>query len=141
MSSNPFTGQQGMNDWILAVVVSAVAAFAISGAWYAAWGRALGRLHPAYAEGAGRGPAATAAVELARNLVMAVVAAWLVSGLGVASVGEALVLGLVLWAGFPAAILAGSVFHERVPPQLAAIHAGDWLLKLLAVTVLLNAIA
>jgi len=26
------------------------------------------------------------------------------------------------------------VIHERVPPLLAAIHAGDWLLKLAAVT-------
>jgi len=43
------------------------------------------------------------------------------------------VLGLALWVGFPTVILAGSVFHEKVPPTLAAIHAGDWLLKLLAI--------
>jgi hypothetical protein len=29
--------------------------------------------------------------------------------------------------------------HERVPPKLAAIHVGDWLLKLLAVAVIVSA--
>lgn len=29
-------------------------------------------------------------------------------------------------------ILSGSVLREKVPSKLAAIHAGDWLVKLLA---------
>jgi hypothetical protein len=47
---------------------------------------------------------------------------------------EALVLGAGLWAAFPVVLLSGSVFHEKVPWQLAAIHAGDWLVKLLLVS-------
>lgn len=43
-------------------------------------------------------------------------------------------LALALWVAFPAVLLAGSVFHERVPVPLAAIHAGDWLIKLLLIT-------
>jgi hypothetical protein len=30
-------------------------------------------------------------------------------------------------------LLIGSVIWENVPPALAAIHAGDWILKLLAI--------
>jgi len=34
---------------------------------------------------------------------------------------------------FPVVLLTGSVFHERVPPRLAAVHAGDWLMKLVVI--------
>jgi hypothetical protein len=39
---------------------------------------------------------------------------------------------------FPAGILLGSVVHENVPPALVAIHAGDWLAKLLLMSVILG---
>jgi hypothetical protein len=45
-------------------------------------------------------------------------------------------LGLVLWIGFPLVLLSGSVFHENVPSRLAALHAGDWLVKLLIIAVI-----
>jgi hypothetical protein len=48
------------------------------------------------------------------------------------------VLGLVLWIGFPVVLLVGSVYHEKVPPRLAAIHAVDWLLKLLAIATIVG---
>jgi hypothetical protein len=119
------------------VLVAVVVAFILSGIWYAVFGSRLAALHEAYAQPRSR--AATAAVELVRNLVLALVTAGLVDRVGVSGVAGGLLLGLVLWVGFPAVILSGSVFHERVPPQLAAIHAGDWLLKLLAVTVIVTA--
>ena len=58
------------------------------------------------------------------------------------------VLGIVGWEGavgvsamvwvFPGAILLGSVVHEGVPLALAAIHAGDWLVKLLLIAVVVG---
>jgi Protein of unknown function (DUF1761) len=45
----------------------------------------------------------------------------------------ALLLGLALWIGFPFVLWTGAVVHEKTPWKLAAIHAGDWLPKLLAV--------
>jgi hypothetical protein len=42
-------------------------------------------------------------------------------------------LGLALWIGFPFVLGTGAVIHERTPWKLAAIHAGDWLAKLLLV--------
>ena len=44
----------------------------------------------------------------------------------------------MLWLAFPLLLLAGSVVHENVPWQLAAIHAGDWLAKLAIVTVIVT---
>jgi len=126
---------------LLAVVLAAVAAFALSGAWYSVWGDRLAALHPAYAPGRARPAGGTAVVELVRNLVVASVVAVLVVRLDPSSVGSSSGLGLLLWLGFPAPILAGSVWHERVPAALAAIHAGDWLFKLLAVAALVGWLA
>lgn len=117
----------------LAVLVAVVAAFILSGIWYAAFGDRLASLHAAYAEREGA-QGATVVVELARNVVVALVTAGLTNYVQVAGLSGGILLGLALWVGFPVVILTGSVFHDKVPPKLAAIHAGDWLLKLLAIT-------
>lgn len=117
---------------VLATVGAAVAAFLLSGAYYAAFASRLATLSPAYA-GPGRSMASTAAVELVRNIVLAAVVGLLVAHLD-PGFGGALVLALGLWLAFPVVLLAGSVFHERVPVALAVIHAGDWFVKLLVVT-------
>jgi hypothetical protein len=39
----------------------------------------------------------------------------------------------VLWIGFPFVLWTGALIHENAPLKLAAIHAGDWLVKLLVV--------
>ena len=118
---------------ILAVLVSAVVAFLASGAYYAVLGSRLAKLSPAYA-GPRRSAAVTAVVELVRGGVVAAAVAWLVAGLGIDGLAQATGFALVLWVAFPAVLLSGSVFHERVPVPLAAIHAGDWLLKLVLIT-------
>jgi len=122
---------------VLAVLLAAVIAFIISGAYYAALGTRLARLSPAYAEPGGMAPA-DIAVELVRSLVVAVAVAALAAGLGFDGLGQALLLGLGLWVAFPLVLLLGSVIHERVPPPLAAIHAGDWLLKLIVVAAIVT---
>jgi hypothetical protein len=75
-----------------------------------------------------------APVELLRSGVVATAVSVLADRLSVRGPREAVVLGAGLWAAFPVVLLTGSVFHERVPWQLAAIHAGDWLAKLLVVS-------
>lgn len=50
----------------------------------------------------------------------------------------ALALALALWIGFALVLWAGEILHERTPWKLAAIHAGDWLIKLTAVTVIVG---
>jgi hypothetical protein len=45
---------------------------------------------------------------------------------------------MVLWVGFPLVLLTGSILWERVPPITAEIHAGDWLLRLLLLAVVIG---
>jgi len=47
-------------------------------------------------------------------------------------------LGLGLGGTFPAVLLTGSVVHEKVPWQQTAIHAGDWLITLLVVSLVVG---
>jgi Protein of unknown function (DUF1761) len=119
----------------LAIVGAALAAFVVSSVYYVGLGGQLAALSPAYAD-ASRPPAWKIAQEPVRNLVIASVVAGLADLVGIVDVAGALQLGLALWIAFPVMILAGSVIHENVPTKLAAIHAGDWLVKLVLVAVM-----
>ena len=77
-------------------------------------------------------------VELARTLTLALVLAGLASILKIRNPVGGMQLALALWVGFPFILLTGSVLYENVPSKLAAIHAGDWLAKLLIVAVLVS---
>lgn len=44
---------------------------------------------------------------------------------------------MLAWGAFPATLMIGSVVHDGVPVALAAIHAGDWLIKLVVVATVL----
>jgi len=48
-------------------------------------------------------------------------------------------MAALLWVGFPVILLSGSMLWENVPAKLAAIHAGDCLLKLILVGAILAA--
>lgn len=120
-----------------AVAVATLAAFLLGAAWYVGFGRTLARLSPVYADATAT-PAWHALLEVVRCLVLAVVLAVLCGWIEVDGAAEALRLAVMLWAGFPAVLLAGSVLHERVPWRLAAVHAGDWLLKLVVVTLIVG---
>jgi hypothetical protein len=121
------------------VVAAALAAFVASLAWYTVFGGAMVEL-----SGADRSTAANTATPawamlfvVAQSLVVASVLAHLVSRLGIVDRIAALRLGALVWI-FPASILLGSVVHENVPLALAAIHAGDWLAKLLLMSFILG---
>jgi hypothetical protein len=77
-------------------------------------------------------------VELVRTAALVLVVAYFIAQQDINDLAGALQLGLVIWIGFPAIILAGSVLWENVPVKLAAIHAGDWLVKLLIITLVLG---
>lgn len=123
----------------LAIAVAVVAAFIVSNAWYIVFGEQYAELSAAARAAAGaRPPLGKILVELARSLVVAAVLAGFAAGLGVTTWAGALGLGLVTWIGFPVVLLAGSVQWENVPWRLAAIHAGDWLVKLLLISCLVS---
>jgi hypothetical protein len=123
----------------LAVVVAAVAAFVVSSVWYVIFGNVwmeLRGIDPATAADMGT-PAWKMVFVVVQSLVVAFMLAYFVAHLGIVDWKGAVRLGALLWV-FPAMILLGSVVHENVPLMLAAIHAGDWLVKLLLMTVILG---
>jgi hypothetical protein len=124
----------------LAVVVAAVAAFLMSLVWYTIFGNAwmeLRGIDPATAADTATPPAWTMLFVVAQSLVVAFVLAYFVARLGIVDWRGAVRLGALVWV-FPAMILVGSVVHEDVPLILAAIHAGDWLVKLLLMALILG---
>jgi hypothetical protein len=130
-----------MNDVnVLAIVVAAAAVFVVSTLWYIAFGKQLAELSPAYADAASnaRPPAWKVAVELIRSLIVASVLAGLAAELDITDGTGGVLLGITLWIGFPVVLWTGAIIWEKVPPKLAAIHAGDWLLKLLVIAVIVS---
>ena len=123
----------------LTVAAAALAAFVASLAWYTVFGGAMAELSDAEpsAAAATTSPAWAMLFVVAQSLVVASVLAYFVSRLDIVDRRVALGLGALVWI-FPASILLGSVVHENVPPALAAIHASDWLVKLLLISVLLG---
>jgi hypothetical protein len=76
--------------------------------------------------------------ELLRTALVASAFAWIAHRAGDLSVSRGVVLALILWVGFPLVLLSGSVIWEKVHPATAAMHAGDWLIKLLLIAVILG---
>jgi hypothetical protein len=66
------------------------------------------------------------------------VLAYFVSMLNISNWKQAIQLGIIIWIGFPVILLSGSVLHENVHVGVAAIHAGDWLIKLIVAILILG---
>ena len=130
-----------MNYW--AVLAAAVAVLVLGWLWYSPllffkpWMRLRG-MDPVAAMAGAKMPAGKLLIELVRCLVLAYVIARFTALLGVSSWMGAVHLGLFLWIGFPVILLAGSVLWENVPWKVAAIHAGDWLVKLLVIPIVVS---
>jgi hypothetical protein len=128
----------------LAVLVAAVAVFVLGWLWYSPllfykpWMRLRG-LDPVAAMAGAQMPAWKLLIEVGRCLVLAYVLARFVALLGVSSWMSAVHVGLLLWIGFPVILLAGSVLWDNVPWKVAAIHAGDWLVKMLVIPIIVSA--
>jgi len=124
----------------LGIAAAVVAAFVLSSVYYtvatpferrALGDRALDRGRPAPWQ---------IAAELLRTAAVAGVYAWIAVAADLLALPGTLLLALVLWIGFPVVLLTGSVAWEKVPPVTAALHAGDWLLKLLLIGAVLGAL-
>jgi amino acid permease len=122
---------------VLAVLVATVACFAIGAVYYGILGDRLAEVRGSAAPESRPLPM-TLAVEVLRCLVLAAVVAGLAGAARVETWTGGLLLGLVLWVGFPLVLWVGAIVHENTPWRLAAIHGGDWLLKLLAVGVVVS---
>jgi hypothetical protein len=127
----------------LAVLVAAIAVFVLGWLWYSPllfykpWMRARG-MDPAVAMAGAKMPGGKLVIELVRCIVLAYIIAHLVAALGVNSWLGAVHLGFFLWIGFPVILLVGSILWENTPVKVAAIHAGDWLVKLLVIPIIVS---
>ena len=125
----------------LTVLVSAVVVFVSGWLWYSPllffkpWMRLRG-LDPAAAMAGAKMPVGKLVIEFARCFVLSFVIFRFVALLGVVRVIGAVHFGLSVWIGFPVLIFGGLVLWENTPWQVAAIDAGDWLVKLLVVPII-----
>lgn len=123
---------------VLGIAAAALVAFVLSSVYYAAATplerRAVGEAAP----DRGRPKAWKVLTELLRTAIVASTFAWIAHRAGDLGVSNAIVLALILWVGFPLVLLTGSVTWEKVHPATAAIHAGDWLLKLVLIAVIVG---
>ncbi len=127
----------------LPVLVAAVVVFVLGWLWYSPllfykpWMRLRG-LDPVAAMTGAKRPGGKLVVELARCIILAYVIARFVALLGIGSWLGAVHFGLMVWIGFPVIILTGSVLWENTPWKVAAIHAGDWLVKMLVISIIVT---
>jgi hypothetical protein len=121
----------------LAALAATVGAFVVSGIWYAVFGQALVHAQPASEAPAKMAPWQLA-VEILRSAIVALAVAYLFATLRPEGWLAAAGFGIILWLAFPAVLLLGSVVHEKVRTQVAAIHAGDWLVKLVVITIIVG---
>ena len=126
----------------LALIAATVAAFVASSLWYVIFGKArvelLGK-EPGATVDTRKPQPAKIAVELFRTLIVTYVLARFVVLLGITSWLGAVQLGIWLWVGFRFMILSGSVLWDKRPWKLAAIHGGDWFVKLIVMAIILAA--
>ena len=122
----------------LALALVVVAAFIASSLWYSPliFGKAFLELS-GVAPIAGPDPVRIA-YELVRTFVLAFVIARLFILVRITNWKSALNLGFLLWVGFPVVLLTGSMLWQNVPWRLAAIHSGDWLVKMLLISLILG---
>lgn len=69
-----------------------------------------------------------------RNLILASAIDWLLTRSQLTNFRSFLAFDAILWIGFPVMLLSGSVMWENIAPELALIHAGDWLMKIIIMT-------
>lgn len=119
---------------VLGVALGAVAGLVLSGVYYAVVPVPAGSGDSAPTRAAGL----QALVELVRSASVAALFAGLMGAAGFSGAVTGGLLGLALWV-LPVVLLAGSVFHQGAPARAAALHAGDWLLKLLVIGALVGA--
>ena len=127
-----------MNDInFLAVGAATIVAFVSASVFYSIFAAQLQAVSAA-ADATARPPAWKMVVEIARCVVLTTVFAGIAAEIGVDGVAGAVLLALVLFVGFPAILWTGAMLWENTSWKLAALHGGDWLLKLVLIAVVIG---
>lgn len=123
----------------VSVAIAAVSVFVLSSAWYAAVTPVEVRvLGPSAIDRGGRPSGAKVLLEVVRSVLLGAVIAGVARACHLHGVGSSVLLGLALWVGFPFVLLTGSILWDKVPAVTAVMHAGDWLLKLIVISLIVG---
>jgi len=128
-----------VNVW--AVLVSGVAGAVVTTTWYVALRGVHAQLQP---RDSGQivdyrtAPVASKVIDFLRGFLVAGVLAYLVHATGVVTWGDSTRLAIILWIGFPVVLLIAPVIWGGESWKLAVFHSGDWLTKLLVMTVIIG---
>ena len=125
---------------VVGIALAAVAALVASSVYYAVASPIERKILGDAALDRGRPTVVKIVAELLRTMLVATIFAWLAAQADRLALPDAVPLALMLWVGFPVALLTGSVAWEKVAPVTAAMHAGDWLLKLLLIAAIVGAL-
>jgi hypothetical protein len=118
----------------LAILVIGLAAFCLSILWYSPW--LFGDIWAKYrSTSTASAPMWKFFVAPLRELITAAVVTYLVVRIKPQNWRRSLLLGFVLWFGFYAVQMAGAVIWDNMPWQLGSVHAGDWLMKTIFITI------
>lgn len=135
-TTQPLTKQGAVHGLVIAA--TGLVAFATSLVWYSPL--LFGDVWMRYQDpSAATVPTWTFAFAPLREITTAAVLSFLIVRVRPHSWRAALRLGFVLWVGFYVVQLSGAVMFDRMPWPLGSIHAGDWLMKLLVITLTLSA--
>jgi len=127
-----------LNYW--AVIVAAVVVFVASSLWYVVFGNELAKVSPVFAELQAQKPAAWRMLAVfAGSVVLSFVVAYLIGLKEDVTWMGAVGIGCLLWLGLSAVQWMSSMVWEKVPLTMAAIHAGDWLVKLVVISAIVGA--
>jgi hypothetical protein len=114
-----------------AVLIAAAVGLATGAAWHSPFlfGRALSELRQTGQVAQPR-PLVRMLGEFARCFVTAAVLGAFIHGFGLDQWTDAVGLGLCVALGFHASTLTGALLYERMPLQRYVIHAGDGIVKI-----------
>lgn len=123
----------------IAVIVAAVAGFAVGAVWYALlfskpWLAAVGFTEADVKQGRSALPFVFSAIAL---LIMA----WVLSSIVAPAdgIGRGILVGLILWLGFTATTTVVNYAYAARKPALMAIDAGHWLAVAVAMGAIIGA--
>jgi len=121
----------------VAVIIIGFIAFILSLAWYSPilfgeiWMKYRTHADPVV-------PGWTMLFAPLRELIVSYVLALLITRLKLIRWQDAAGLTFLLWLAFQAVGMAGAVMWDHMPWQLGMVHAGDWLMKMIFMSVVLS---
>jgi hypothetical protein len=121
-----------------AVIVAGFVAFIASAVWYVVFGKEMAKVSTAFAEQQQKREPWKMGVVILQSILIAAVLAYIIARSGVNNGLDAVWIGFVLWFGLSAMQWVGSMLWEKAPLKMALIHGGDWLMKIVLISLILG---